>query len=157
MISPLSVYPTQLIYGQLLPANNRALWTATSQCGVCYDSLGYCLSGMPFTPSLAWESFNLSTLLPVTRPSTRTSQPSSRPIHPHHPSLFTLPVVPPPYPRRLPAPSRLPYLCLLSLLTPSPSHPCHFHPGRPTLPRVMTLSPRGHRRGSHQVCRFPAG
>lgn len=111
-----------------------------------------------------------------------------RPLHPpschsavttHSPALlsppFTLaipptspyiPVVPPPRPVRLPAPSRLPYLSLLlPLLTSSPSHPCHFHLGRPPLPRVMTpagagwltLSPRGHRWGSHQVCRFPAG
>lgn len=103
-----------------------------------------------------------------------------RPLHPpschsavttHSPALlsppFTLaipptspyiPVVPPP------SPVRFPYLS-----SPPPtylsSHPCHFHLGRPPLPRVMTpagagwltLSPRGHRWGSHQVCQFPAG
>lgn len=54
---------------------------------------------------------------------------------------------------------------LFSLLNSSPSLPCRFYLGRPPLPRVMTPagadwlnpSPRSRRRGSHQVCRFPAG
>lgn len=84
---------------------------------------GCCVGGMLFTPSLAWESASLSTLLPVTRPSPHTPQPSSPPftltIPPTSPYI---PVVPPPSPVRLPYLCSSPYLPLLAPL-PFPSWP----------------------------------